>query len=166
MRNRMMLLLSIVMFTAGAQAADSRAALVESVRAAFDVGADEIFMSEKEASELREEMPYASSRMVVTKTQRATLHQVCMTSESRFVMLESFRPAANDLRARFDAFLIENLQRHGVDAALTAKLPVPVSASVEKVNCFTDASDAVLGLIYQEAPGRYFKIEIAVADFN
>lgn len=154
------------LISAAASAAENRASIAARVQSAFGIEAGDVFSTKKESSALRDENIYAGNRMVVTTTQRATLHQACLTSDSRFVMLEGFGGAADEkLRARFEEFLLENLSAHGVNQALIAKLPTPVSASVEKVNCFSDASDAVLGLTYAEGAG-YFKIEIAVAEFN
>ena len=156
----------VLLMTVAASAAETRAKISARVQVAFGIDGGEVFATANDGATLRDGNVYTQNRMVVTTTQRATLHQACLTSESRFVMLEGFGGAADEkLRARFEAFLLENLAAHGVDQAVIAKLPTPVSASVEKVNCFSDASEAVLGLTYAEGKG-YFKIEIAVAEFN
>lgn len=161
---------SLVMIAgAGAQARADRASIAEQVRQAFGIETAEVFTSYKEASALRDAGLFPQYRMVVTSAQRATLHQLCLSTDSHFVALETFGPADQRVRQRFESFLLQHLAAHGADRKLIDRLPTPVSASVEKVNCFSDASDAVLGLIYAEKAAEgtgYFKVEIAVAEFN
>jgi len=95
------------------------------------------------------------------------LNLICVSTQSVYERFTFFRPETEKAKLKkLLKFLKSNVDSEYYNKSDFKKIKAPNSASLESVNCGSDASKHVLGLNYRDNDNKFFRIEFSLDGFN
>lgn len=139
---------------------------LKEVMTVFDISLEEILIAEKDSGEVFQSKNLVNYDLFISSALSADtfIKTDCSLTEAKFQSLENL--SHQKAQKVFLKFIKKNTKKKIFSKETFSLLPVPKTVSIQSINCFTDASKYVLGMVYQDPEGPFYRIDVSLDGFN